>query len=880
MAKHFHLNLFSTVLVFVLISMVSVPVLSANTFFKTNHQITTSPEIETQPTLGNDGISDIVVYTWHELQAGGTKGPGEIYYQRLHGGAPLGDPVQVTDSPIKDDRLNDIYGDYIVFTAFDDESSSSGIIMTYQISTTITEPIGGADRIRWPRIHGDKVVWIEGPPSSSVVLLYDLDWIGTPIEPDLIAGPIPPTSQVEIGDRFVVWGAHSSGQCDIICYEIDTGTTFTMTSTNNLSEKDPSTSGPWITWECHDLGSGSMWVEAKNFDTSEHRILSDPAALSLHPTIDGDLIAYESDLPGNFDVYLYRISTQETFQATTMAGSQYLNDIFNGNIGFVNEINHDANVWVMDFFISDGESIKVPSQAETIQDAIDLLFEDDWAVLVAPGTYTENIDFKGKAVEVRSDMDGDPSTEDIAYSTTIIDGNQAGSVVRFTQGEDDRSILNGFTITNGLAATGAGIICSADPVIKNNYIHDNTATSYGGGLFTANCSATITGNVIHQNTAQITGGGLYCHESDLTLTHNAVQENHAENSGGGLVCMNTCAPEIAFNLIAQNTAGHGGGGIYTRIATPHIENNVITNNGPVKRGGGIYVSDSPAIVAGNLFSGNLASLYGGGIYITASSLTLINNTISGNDATTYGGGIFADSDSTLVMTNSIVWDNTAGTSPELRVTTGTTTASFCNIKGGFPEGTNILDQDPLFENPAFSNYHLTKGSPCINRGTNAVTPLLSNDMDGDDRVHMGTVDMGADEFTSEFLFLEAEAFTLSAATGDTIGFTLYADTENAYKKYGLIGSVTGTIPGMELPKFGIILPINWDWFTEYLVFPLINTPVFDNFLGELNGMGRTDATLFTGPLPPEAIGRTMHFAYFTYKPFDMASNPVQVEILP
>jgi len=82
----------------------------------------------------------------------------------------------------------------------------------------------------------------------------------------------------------------------------------------------------------------------------------------------------------------------------------------------------------------------------TIQGAINCAYEND-TILVAPGTYVENINYNGKNIVVSSLF---LTTQDTSYiSQTIIDGNQNGSVVTFENGEDSTAFLTGFTIKNG-----------------------------------------------------------------------------------------------------------------------------------------------------------------------------------------------------------------------------------------------------------------------------------------------------------------------------------------------------------------------------------------------------------------------------------------------
>jgi outer membrane protein assembly factor BamB len=129
-----------------------------------------------------------------------------------------------------------------------------------------------------------------------------------------------------------------------------------------------------------------------------------------------------------------------------------------------------------------------------------------------------------------------------------------------------------------------------------------------------------------------------------------------------------------------------------------------------------------------------------------------------------------------------------------------------------------------------------------------------------------------------FATLETDKDTLPAGTGGEIRFDIKACTVNPNRNYLVLGGVTGTVPGTVLPKGLATLPLNWDVFTD-LVLGLLNTPVFDAFTGKLDGQGHAEAVLKTGPIPGGA-GVTIHFACCLGSPFDFASNPVAIKIVP
>ena len=135
---------------------------------------------------------------------------------------------------------------------------------------------------------------------------------------------------------------------------------------------------------------------------------------------------------------------------------------------------------------------------------------------VAPGFYTEAIDFSGKAVKLYST--GGPDV-------TIIDGTGHYHVVQCTSGEGPGTVLEGFTITGGDAKStglngyGGGMYNdNSSPTVTNCTFTGNNA-HYGGGMCNMSSSPTVTNCTFTGNTAS-QGGGMYnTSGSTATLTN-------------------------------------------------------------------------------------------------------------------------------------------------------------------------------------------------------------------------------------------------------------------------------------------------------------------------------------------------------------------------
>ncbi|MCZ6682745.1 MAG: right-handed parallel beta-helix repeat-containing protein [Planctomycetota bacterium] len=200
-----------------------------------------------------------------------------------------------------------------------------------------------------------------------------------------------------------------------------------------------------------------------------------------------------------------------------------------------------------------GATLRVPSQYPNIQAAMNAALAGD-TVLVADGTYTgpgnNSLSFGFKDFTVRSEN---------GPEGCIIDCEGLALGFWFS-GEGPGSILDGFTITNGLGFPAGGIFCyyNSDPTLTNLIITGNEGGSDGGGgIYCALANPTISNCTITANTATDLGkgGGIYCLMSSPTISNCTIAGNTAGDSGGGVYCSEGSSPTIIDSIIRENWSG-------------------------------------------------------------------------------------------------------------------------------------------------------------------------------------------------------------------------------------------------------------------------------------------------------------------------------------
>jgi hypothetical protein len=367
------------------------------------------------------------------------------------------------------------------------------------------------------------------------------------------------------------------------------------------------------------------------------------------------------------------------------------------------------------------ETWLVPDECATIQAGIDSAAAGD-TVLVAPGRYigagNRDIDFGGKGIVVLSEN----GPEATALNTRGTESDPHRGFV-FQSGEDSTAVVEGFTIENGRAEEGGGILCQfSSPTLRRNIIRANDA-EWGGGICCRDlASPTIWKNTITGNTAQRGGGICLRGASPATIIENTIADNVVIWEGGGIYCEDLSNAVIEANTISTNVA-YAGGGVCLRFSSPMVTRNLfIGNHAGLGGGGGIccLASEMP-IIGNNLFLRNEGSA-GGGVACTWSNAKVLRNTFTENMA--QAGGAISSHDSWPDVVNSILWGDTAVAGLEIYVfeSRGTVTATYSDVKGGWP-GVGNIDADPLFVTGPLGDYYLSQTlagqpiqSPCVNRG--------------------------------------------------------------------------------------------------------------------------------------------------------------------
>lgn len=197
------------------------------------------------------------------------------------------------------------------------------------------------------------------------------------------------------------------------------------------------------------------------------------------------------------------------------------------------------------------------------------------------------------------------------------------------------------------------------------------------------------------------------------------------NGEYGINCNSSSSPTIT-NCIIENNSSYG---VYCVSGSPLITNNKIGFN----NGDGIYSSSlTPPTIRNNWIYQNNKGIE----FSSANSAAVVsNNTIVDNTSQ----GIYVSSGVDPSISNCIFWGNDGNDLENC-------SAVYSCIEDG-DEGTGNISYDPNFVDTDNYDYHLSRGSFCVDSGDSNGVYDGQTDIDDSERVRYGVVDIGADEFS-------------------------------------------------------------------------------------------------------------------------------------
>jgi len=238
------------------------------------------------------------------------------------------------------------------------------------------------------------------------------------------------------------------------------------------------------------------------------------------------------------------------------------------------------------------------------------------------------------------------------------------------------AIVRNNEIAENQADKGAGICssCSGRVDLIFNYIRDNVAADFGGGLFlTGGGTVAGKGNEIMRNSAARGGGMEIRGPLTATFQERIFMDNSAGNGGGVAVVDNPRLTTISSDELINNdaTAGYGGT-IYALRSSLRVENSYIGETACPLDGGALYGMDSTVVldgcvitgatarsgagaflsgrlnaaslIEGNEFRSNRAVYRGGAIHLARMGRMNIRNNFFDRNLAPQGSGVFVASD--------------------------------------------------------------------------------------------------------------------------------------------------------------------------------------------------------------------------------------------
>jgi predicted outer membrane repeat protein len=218
---------------------------------------------------------------------------------------------------------------------------------------------------------------------------------------------------------------------------------------------------------------------------------------------------------------------------------------------------------------ADGDGSSFADGFNTITQAINKAVPGD-TIAVTEGVYQQpTIDLPLDVTLIGGFYENDTGSQPpnpFLYQTTL-EGEEDSNepVVAVAVGDDSSTILDGFTISSGSGANGAGIAITGQP-------------PQGDGLISAVTAPVIENCIFQNNGASQQGGAVYCTEYASPTFVQCVFSGNGAAYGGAIYNSDFSNPSFINCTFSENIAGLGGGAIYNAGGDISLTNCIIWGN--------------------------------------------------------------------------------------------------------------------------------------------------------------------------------------------------------------------------------------------------------------------------------------------------------------